>query len=295
MGKTPSLIHQAIRRLDSLMAIGVSRYAAKEEARSQAAAAGESMPWTVTDGKIHSYSARSSYQHHTVKFLKWARDIQKVQHLQQIDARAGELVSRYLLEQIASGKSPYTVAGYRAALRTFFGDRALASDVRLPTRAREGIHRSRGAAVRDTQFQPANHQPLITFLRGCGLRRSEVRDLRVGDIIDRGDHLEIHVKNGKGGRGRDVPVRPGYADMTRNLAAGRQGFEKIFPSIPSRLDVHSYRREFAQGMYQEISGRDLPPAQGKLKPSDYDRAAVYLVSRALGHNRMDVVLTHYLR
>jgi integrase len=295
MGRKPSLIHQAIQRLDELMAIGMSRYAAKQEARAQAVAAGESPPWTVTDGKIHSYSARTSYQQQILKFLNWARDTQGLRHLDQIDARAGELASRYLSDQIAAGKSPYTLSIQRAALRMFFGDRTLASEVKLPTRKREGIHRSRGEAVRDTQFQPANHQGLITFLRGCGLRRSEVRDLRVADVIDRGDHLEIHVKNGKGGRARDVPVRPGYAASTRELVADRQGCDKVFARVPVRLDVHALRREFAQGMYREISERDLPPAQGRLKPSDYDRAAVYLVSRALGHNRMDVVLNHYLR
>ncbi len=41
--------------------------------------------------------------------------------------------------------------------------------------------------------------------------------------------------------------------------------------------------------------RSLPPAQGRLKRNDYNRAAAYAVTLALGHNRIDAVLRQYLR
>src|SRR5260370_6055670 len=38
----------------------------------------------------------------------------------------------------------------------------------------------------------------------------------------------------------------------------------------------------------------LPPSGKRLKPGDYNAEAVQQVSKALGHNRKDVVLRHYL-
>jgi hypothetical protein len=62
------------------------------------------------------------------------------------------------------------------------------------------------------------------------------------------------------------------------------------------MDVHSYRRDSAQRRYlQHAPGQVLPPPEGRLSRDDYDPAATQEVSSALGHNRLDVVLRHYLR
>jgi hypothetical protein len=61
------------------------------------------------------------------------------------------------------------------------------------------------------------------------------------------------------------------------------------------MDVHAYRREYAQALYLSLADLKLPPPEGRLKHSDYDLAAVQRVSWALGHNRLDAVLRHYLR
>jgi hypothetical protein len=62
------------------------------------------------------------------------------------------------------------------------------------------------------------------------------------------------------------------------------------------MDVHSYRRDSAQRRYlQQAPEQDLPPVEGRLRRDGYDPAAAQQVSWALGHNRLDVVLRHYLR
>ena len=54
--------------------------------------------------------------------------------------------------------------------------------------------------------------------------------------------------------------------------------------------------QYAQALYQYYTqGRELPPVQGRLKRNTYDRDAAERVSWSLGHNRIDVVLRHYLR
>jgi integrase len=278
-----------------MMAIKQSRGEAKEIAE----AAGEST-WAFSTGMIHSFKTRTVYQAHVVRFVRWARSIHQVKNLAQLDPQAEALATEWLQAQLAQGKSPYTLQAERAALRLFFGNRTLASDVAIPRRTREQITRSRGPAAHDRHIQLANWQPLIRFLQATGLRRNELRTLRDQDIIrddpEYLDEIVVKVRNGKGGKARTVPVLPGHEADVRAVLSGSDPEALVFTRIPKHLDVHSYRREYAQALYQHYApGRGLPPAQGRLKPRDYDRDAAQRVSWALGHNRIDVVIRHYIR
>jgi integrase len=297
MSHQRSIIKAAIDRLESLMAIGESRHEAKQAMR----ASGEHV-WAFSTEKIHSFKTRSVYQEHVLRFINWCRDIHQVKRLEHLDELADALVCQYLNEQIHANKSPYTLQVERSALRLFFNNRFLAQSVILPRRARSGIRRSRGPAKHDQHFQPANWQPLLKFLQATGLRRNELRLLHIRDIIEQDTEpdylgqLTIKVINGKGGKARTVPVLRGHEREVLALREGRKKDELVFVRIPKHLDVHSYRREYAQALYLSYApGWILPPAEGSLKQSDYNTEAVQAVSRALGHNRKDVVLRHYLR
>ena len=279
------------------MAIGESRREAKKARR----ALGEQI-WAFSTGKIHSFKTRSVYQEQVLRFINWCRDTHQMKRLEDLDARADELACQYLTEQSQARKSPYTLQVERSALRLFFGDRSLAASVILPRRTRTRILRSRGPVRHDRHFQPANWESLLNFLRATGLRRTELRLLRVRDIIERDIDPEyfgqttVKVVNGKGGKSRTVPVLVGHEQDVLAMQTGRAEEEAVFPRIPRHLDVHSYRRAYAQALYLSYApGWVLPPAEKRLKAGDYNAEAVQQVSRALGHNRKDVVLRHYLR
>jgi integrase len=293
MGSRKSIIREAIERLDSLMAIGTSRFQAKQAQRVASAEAG----WTVSTGKIHSHTTRKVYQQHVLAFINWARTTHGITRLAWLEERADELVTEYLAAHVAAGKSAYTLQTERAALRLFFGNWSLAATVVIPTRTRTTITRSRGPAGHDRHFQPAHWQAHIRFAQACGLRRAELRDLRVRDVYAASDGtLFVHVKNGKGGRPREVPVLAGHEEDVLAVVQGRASHEKVFDHIPRHMDVHSYRRDSAQQHYlQQAPGQALPPVEGRLRRDAYDPAVTQEVSRALGHNRLDVVLRHYLR
>ena len=288
-----SIIRQAIERLDERMAIGESRREAKQAQR----AAGEYI-WTFSTGKMHSYKTRTTYQEHVLRFVNWSRTTYQIRSLDQLDTRANELANLYLQQEIAAHKSAYTLQVERSALRLFFADRTLSSDVALPRRTRAAITRSRGPAAHDRHFQPANWQPLITFERACGLRRSELARLTVGDVYyNTQGQLVVHVLNGKGGKEREAPVLPGHEQDILALTVGRKSEERVFDHIPKHMDVHALRREYAQALYlhHAAPGYELLPSAGRLRHGDYDLHAAQRVSWALGHNRIDVVLRHYLR
>jgi integrase len=284
-----------LKRLDSRMAIGESRHQAKQAIRD----ATDEKLWSVPTGRIHSFTTRDIYQQHLMAFVDWVKARHPGTKPAMLDSHADEWASQYLQELIEEGRSPATLATIRSALRLCFGE-DIAASVELPRRSRLQITRSREPVKQDTHFQPQHWPAHVLFAQATGLRRSEMRDVRVGDITAQPDgSVQVHVRRGKGGKARDVTVLAGYEQAVLALLEGREPQERLFEYIPKNMDVQSYRRAFAQASYQQhASGRALPPPQAKrLKPSDYDLAAAQQVAEALGHSRRrrGIVLSHYLR
>ncbi len=292
MGTYPSLIHFAIKRLDNLMAIGISRHQEKIAIREAA----EEKSWNISVGKIFSHTTRKVYQQQVLAFIKWVKTSYRITRPACLDERADELVCEYLHKGIAQGRSPHTLQTQRSALRLFFGWQVAAS-VDLPKRKREAITRSRLAVKHDRHFQPNNWPDQVLLARATGLRRAELRDLRIREVYkNECQQLVVYVRNGKGGKPREVPVLPEYEQDVLSVIQKRGQEERVFDRIPTAMDVQSYRRSSAQVRYQQhAQNRSLPPAQGRLKPTDYDASATKKVSNTLGHQRKSIVLNHYLR
>ena len=291
MSKNTSIIYAALQRLDNLMAPGEKRFAAKQAQREAGAPV-----WGFSTGRIHSYATRTTYQTHVLDFCNWARSTYAIRRIEELDARSSELASEYLAQGITRGYSAWTLQTKRSALRLFFGNRQLAESLVLPVRKRQEITRSRGPAVGDYHFQPANWQPLLRFLAACGLRREEVRDLYVHDVLLLVDgQIRVCVRHGKGGRPREVEVIPGREQDVVEVVQGRAPDEKVFPRLPIHLDIHAIRRQFAQDLYEYYAGRALPTDKESLSFVDLDLAAAARVSRALGHTRTRIIFDHYLR
>jgi integrase len=292
MGKRPGAKYAAVQRLNTLMADGEKRGAAKAEASAR----GESL-FGYTDQRIHAFETRNNYQKIVMRFIDWCRDQQGIRDPAQIDEEADELASLYFTERIAAGYSAWTLQTERSALRMYYQNRDLAKGVAFPRRKRENIVRSRRPAVRDAHFQPMNWQPLINFCLACGLRREELRDLYVRDVYVRSSDqcLVVRVVKGKGGKWREVPVFPGREKAVLAVVEGRGPDTHVFDRLPSNMDIHSYRRRFAQELYEYLSGRPLPPLIGRLQAADFDEDAALQVSRCLGHNRVDMIGSHYVR
>lgn len=290
-GKRPGAKYAAIKRLDSLMAIGVKR----SDAKAEAAARGEST-FAFSDGLIHSYDTREIYQKVVMWFLNWCRDTENIRDLDKIDAQADELASLYLVDRMGQPDiSAWTLHTERSALRIFFQDRELTDCIELPVRRREDIKRSRHETVRDKHINLDNWQHVIQFCLACGLRREELRDLHVRDVYEHEQRLVIQVVKGKGGKRREVPVFPGREPAVQSQIANKTQEAHVFNRVSGLLDIHSYRRQFAQDLYEHLSGRPLPPAEGRLQSADLDKDAALSVSQCLGHNRIDIIFQYYIR
>lgn len=301
----PSIRHAVLERLRGLRAIGKSRHEAKQAIAAELGY--EKTPWSLSTGRIHSHRTYEVYREWSLRFAKWAHDEKGVRHLDQAEARAEELASAFLAAGREKGWSPSTLRTARSALRMLFEPgigreraRALARDLDLGTRSRESIRRSRERTEMDRRFEAelraGRWTELEAFARATGLRRRELASVRRSQVEWQDGRLWVKHIRGKGGRERDVPVLRGHEEAVLQACAGKGADERLFPKVPKEMDVHARRRAYAKSLYRELSGNmPLPPAQGRLPRGSYDRDVVSEVSRALGHNRVDVVLRHYLR
>jgi integrase len=295
MGKRPGAKYVVLKQLDALMSKEGDVNHKRADAKAAAQLRGESLiSWS--DGRMRAFETRDGYQAITMRFLTWCQSTCDIHDPEIIETYADRLASQYLTERMKAGKSAWTLKTERSALRLLFQNKELTASVKLPRRLRKNIKRSRRPAKRDKQINLTNWQHVILFCLASGLRREELRDLRVHDIYVRsGDqHLVVRVRKGKGGKWREVKVFEGREHNILSQTQERVPEEHVFTRITGLLDIHSFRRKFAQELYEQLSGKPLPPFEGRLKSPDLDKDAALEVSRRLGHNRIDIIFGHYL-
>ncbi len=307
MTRQPSIIFEACARFDVLKAIGVSRYHLRRRIRADAARRGVRLPpLAISTGRIHADKTLDTYKGIALRYVHWARDLYGVRRLADLDGDAERLVALYLVARRDAGDSPSTLKTTRAALRMFHRPayapeereervRLLGASVDLPLRRRAAITRSREAVAMDDEIVLDRYVGIVAFCCATGLRRRELAALLVDDVYGVDAGLVVEVRNGKGGKHRLVPVLPTLENSVLCAVVTRLPEERLFPRIPVRLDIHAYRRAYAQALYREGDTRLLPPREGRLPRGSVDRERALYVSRALGHERIDVVVRHYLR
>lgn len=159
--------------------------------------------------------------------------------------------------------------------------------------------------MRDSGFSEEQNADLIDVCRCTGLRREELRQL-TGDCLEQigeGTYV-LHVTRGtKGGRHRTVPLM-GEPECVRRAVEiiGRAGSEKVFGRINSHADIHSYRAQYATGVYNRYARtiEKIPPAERYVCRRDcagivLDKRAMRIALEALEHNRFNVIAERYLK
>lgn len=288
-----SLITQVSDKIDSLFCPGRSKFDDKKAGK--------------TRDKIYSYETRRSYKKHACYFVQWVKTQpakpeigHKARTLEECRAYASE----WLQSRIDEGLSAWTIRLEASALAKLYGCRLSDFGVKLPPRRREDIRRSRGEAQRDQHFSEQNHADFVTFCKTTGLRSEGMQNLRGMDLIDNGDGTYCIDVTEKGGRQRFAPVFGSPEAVALVVAKMKAaGYEKVWPNgVPDGADIHSYRAEYATALYNHYA-RDpatLPRSERydcrtDLKGTHYDRRAMKIASEALGHSRINVIASHYLR
>lgn len=134
------------------------------------------------------------------------------------------------------------------------------------------------------------------------------------DALLFGDVTHFVYLKEKGGRERLSPIIGPDAKqiVERFERTGKDG--KVWIHIPSHADIHSYRGDYATAIYKMYARPivDIPydktnPGTGKRYQSQVyccrkdekgkrlDKRAMFLASKALGHNRIEIVANNYIR
>lgn len=307
--KLGSLKYQVTNRLRSMLAIGQSRHEAKKDGSAA--------------NKIFSYDSYHTYKKASFRFIDYCKTQHNCKSLDQCRAYVPEW-----LHLRAETTSASTVKMESSALSKLFGNTnsGVLRDasgrfvnpwgVQTPHRDRDNYTRSRGAKVRDSGFNENRHADLIEFCRAVGPRGGkELPNIKGSDLrfVDGKPYVEI---KGKGGRKRFAPIVGSPENVNAIVQSmKRAGDRKIYPHVPSHMDVHSYRSDYAMRIYnsfarseEELQGKHwFNPSRGKLECAAYrfrvgklkgiviDKAAAMQAAEALGHSRIDVFCNNYYR
>ena len=131
------------------------------------------------------------------------------------------------------------------------------------------------------------------MIKASGMRRHELLKAKASDFnYDReGNVVSVNIK-GKGGKERVSSILSQYRDRVRARVEARSDNDKLFDKLPSRLGTHRFRQDYARNMYDEVLKNGS--GNGQIFRG-YDAGAIAIVSRELGHNRLDVVVYNYLK
>lgn len=282
MGRKGSLNHQIHNRMQAMAVFGESRHIAKKEYKEI-----DASRQMKTVG-IHSYNTYGSYEQTCKEFSKWVKKEHGVRNIEEITKVH---TAEYLQHRQEQGLSPWTVSKDLSALNKVFNQNHTKAELGLRERSRLEITRSRGDREHDRSYNPNNYREQIAFAKATGCRRESVLKVEPRNIrIEDNKAVSVYLKE-KGGKEREAPVLKEYQREIAQMVAGRDPEQRLFEKYTSKIDNHAFRAEYAQNRYKEL----LNDREDARDYRGYDRAVIGQISLDLGHNRLNVVVDHYLR
>lgn len=310
MGKK-SLMKQINNKYNSLGRYGISKYHTKNDIAKEEPAKSR---FQIKSPYIHSRETMNTYKSVGNRFSKYLFEKENFKKYDNLEKVTVDHVKDYLeYRRDYDCVSPFTLKMERSALSKLL-DKSI--EVELPSRDREDIYRSRDEVENDRHFSLKNNHNLIILAKACGFRRSDLQKACISDFKEKNGHLYVNIQKSKGGRDRIAPVLTKYEKEVREIIKEREnlGKDKLVDKVHSKMDVHSYRREYAKELYAVVKeNHEIQKEYQKqyrervedVKSNMYHsrgdiefhglRDDIYVVSQALGHNRLDVTVNHYLR
>ena len=273
------------------------------------------------ENKIFSKSTFATYMKICLNFDKWCR-----KNFDEI-TRKTELknllpYTKIYIDQLnEEGKAVATIKQKVAALNKLFGLNKNPPDkkIRMPDEIKNKAKVKNQIKRTYTKEFLQAHEREFNFCQAFGVRTGTVTQFSKENIRydEKNQLLILHVKGDKGGRDRDVICLPDYQDYIYEWWEGLNDGEKFIPKIDARIDYQDMRIDYAKKMYELLenqpqlkpkiydalrlkkiyaSTETLTPRKKDYKQfrQSYNKENLYLTSKNLGHNRIDVVYQNYL-
>lgn len=310
MTKYPNCKIQLDNRINKLLAIGESKYAAKTAYRKSCEARGEK--WNPSQTPfIHSQDSAKVYRQTVNEFCAWAKEYKTDIYLSKdLNNFTKEVCYEYLQFRDATC-SAWTVSKDQSALNKVLDLNLNKEEGNLKQRNQSEVTRSRLPREMDTRYNPDNYKDAIEFSKSFGLRRESIKggDYQVKEVSlsQRGGKVYCSVIE-KGGRYREAPCLEKYQDVIQEkyeveerCTLSKEEFKDLyrdsddkvlFEKYTTLIDNHTFRGEYARDLYSQ-----LVEAKGEVNADykGYDKKLVQQVSNALGHNRLCVVTNSYFK
>lgn len=218
--------------------------------------------------------------------------------------------------------SAYTHSRDLSAINKLLDTRYTLRDFSFQDRKYSAITNNRGLSRYDTSEASRNMEQL-SFVRATGIRRQSIATITPSQAVRNaeGQVIGFHVIE-KGGRERNCVVlerdRQGITELVNRKTAEQGVNAPMFKAVDRNANPHYARREYAQALYADLKqaheqGRDyydglrdsfirqeaFDKAISRYDKAEirggFDRDTLAEVSQNMGHNRIDVILYHYLR
>lgn len=247
---------------------------------------------------IHTSETYKKYKGITILFCRFLDSM----HYSRTDfSGLKEKVQMFLKSLQAQKYSPCTICSYASALKKAYDLHNVKFD--LPSCSRENITKVRELVLEDGYWE---EQSIAIILARCtGLRRrKELAVLRSDDCFTRfsGKRLSFRVRQGKGGKARYVDVFGSEEELSAILALVKERKDQtllLAKELPRQ--TMTYRAEYALRVYfrfarpiDSLKHKEKYFCRSDMKGFVFDRAAMLHASRALGHNRLNVIAKSYL-
>ena len=270
---------------------------------------------------IYSINTMRTYEGQVCGFSKYCASV----GFKRVSDITEDVGIMFLKKLEADGKSGYTISTASSALNKAMGWNLSPKALGLKGRKKADIKKCReGAAYTDREFESNKDQIMIA--RAIGARRSSIYNKNTPDKMIRPDRC-VRNDDGvvvgvwlceKGGKVRLAPVLNEYkaavTEIVDRLARERGEDKPLFDRYGGHIKNHRLRAEYAAKLLHQLEeertegkplfGGEFPLSdycclKGKdkkrgPKTKEHDTDLVAAVSGALGHNRVEVVLRHYM-
>lgn len=301
-----SLHQQGKQRLRSQFKRGVSRHEIKNREDF-----GKRSPY------IHTTSAMKRYTEITKQFIDWCIDHEGVSPHASLNS-ISPYAEKYLKYRNDNGYAKATIKTDRAALGRLFKRDIKFEEEYQNTQITKS--RALNGFSRNDRLNPENNKFLITIAKATGGRRSDLERVRYSDFKIINNDLYVTFKESKGGKTRTSPILNEYKEEVLAYIKDKPPLQRLFVNgVNSVADIHAYRRYYAQKLFIDLENnenlhekikndlelpnrKDFTYEKG-IKGDEYistkdnfrgKRDNIYIVSMALGHNRLSVSVQSYL-
>lgn len=285
MARMLKIDYQMHCRMEKMKCIDESRHQAKKEYKEMM---GKNEA-NITIG-INSYKTYDAYKQTSIELIRYIRsEFKDVKDISEFKKEHGV---DYLKHRQSDGKNAYNISKDMAALNKLLNFHITKREAGINRGSYKNVTRSRQLKEHDKKYNPENYNDQIIFAKVCGCRRESVLVVAPECFIWK-DGLPIKVYLiEKGGKEREATILKAYREDIKSILSGKEEDKPLFDRYTKKIDNHAFRGEYARNRYKELveeKGFDAQDYRG------YDSDVLRKLTKDLGHNRLDVVVYHYLR